>query len=205
MRIAIGGISHETSTFARKPTTLCDFETGFGLYRGHDMITRFRGANICSGGFIEGADKHGFEVVPLLWAFAYPSGLIVREDYEALKQELLDRLWADEAARGPVDGVLLDLHGAMVVEGIDDGDGDVIAGVREVIGPDRPLMVTFENSDCQQRWEISRRFAAPERTSSAVNARPIAGAISATSRTDGEMCWIESVFGSPTPVSTWEP
>jgi microcystin degradation protein MlrC len=144
MRIAIGGISHETSTFARKPTTLRDFETGFGLYRGHDMITRFRGANICSGGFIEGVDKHGFEVVPLLWAFAYPSGLIVREDYEALKQELLDRWRADEAARGPVDGVLLDLHGAMVVEGIDDGDGDVIAGVREVIGPDRPLMVTFD-------------------------------------------------------------
>lgn len=144
MRIAIGGISHETSTFATTRTTIKEFESGFGLFRGEEMLTRFRGANICAGGFIEGAKKHGFELVPLLWTFAYPSGLIVREDYEALKTELLERLRADEAAHGPVDGVLLDLHGAMVVEGIDDGDGDLIASVRDVIGPDRPLIVTFD-------------------------------------------------------------
>ena len=144
MRIAIGGISHETSTFAQTKTTLREFETGFGLYRGEEILKRFRGANVCTGGFLDGAEKHGFEVVPLFWAFAYPSGLIVREDYEALKAELLDRLRADEAANGPVDGVLLDLHGAMVVEGIDDGDGDVIAAVREAVGPDRPVIVTFD-------------------------------------------------------------
>ena len=144
MRIAIGGILHETSTFAKTPTTIRDFETGFGLYRGEEILKRFRGANICTGGFLEGAEALGFDVVPLLWAFAYPSGLIARKDYEALKNELLDRLKADEQANGPVDGVLLDLHGAMVVEGIDDGDGDLIVSVREFLGPDRPLIVTFD-------------------------------------------------------------
>ena len=144
MRIAIGGISHETSTYAKTPTTLADFADGFGLYRGTEILERFRGANICTGGFIDGAARHGFEIVPLLWCFAYPSGLIVAADYASLKAEFLDRLRQEQAARGPVDGVLLDLHGAMVVEGIDDADGDFIEAVREAVGPDCPIVVTFD-------------------------------------------------------------
>lgn len=143
MRIAIGGISHETSSFAVKQTTLQDFEDGFGLFRGEEIFKRFTGANICTGGFIDGAKKHDFEAVPILWAFAYPSGLIVREAYDALKAEFLNRLrLADQQSR--LDGVLLDLHGAMVVDGIDDADADIIEAVRSVIGPDRPIMVTFD-------------------------------------------------------------
>src|SRR5229473_1994271 len=82
IRIATGGISHETSTFAPTPTTLRDFETGLGLYRGQAVVERFRGTNNCTGGFIDGAQSHGFELVPLLWTFAYPGGLIPRGDYE---------------------------------------------------------------------------------------------------------------------------
>ncbi len=143
MRIATGGISHETSTFATTPTTLRDFQTGLGLFRGQEIVDRFRGANNCTGGFIAGAERHGFELVPLLWTFAYPGGLIVRSDYETLKSEFLDRLGQTMAA-GPVDGVLLDLHGAMVVEGIDDGDGNFIAAVRGAVGPGLPIVVTFD-------------------------------------------------------------
>jgi microcystin degradation protein MlrC len=141
MRIATGGISHETSTFATTPTTLRDFETGIGMYRGDDIRTRFRGTNNCTGGFIDGAAKHGFELVPLLWTFAYPGGLIPRSDYDTLKGEFLDRL---ARISGPVDGVLLDLHGAMVIEGIDDGDGDFIEAVRAVVGPRCPIIATFD-------------------------------------------------------------
>ncbi|MSR58553.1 MAG: M81 family peptidase [Planctomycetaceae bacterium] len=144
MRIAIGGISHETSTFEKTPTTVADFAAGFGLFRGAEMLERFRGANICTGGFIEGARRHGFELVPLLWGFAYPSGLITRADYATLKDEFLERLKCEQAAQGGVDGVLLDLHGAMVVDGIDDADGDFIASVREAVGLDCPIVVTFD-------------------------------------------------------------
>lgn len=143
MRIVTGGISHETSTFAPTPTRLRDFEAGFGLFRGGAIVERFRGANNCTGGFISGAERHGFELVPLLWTFAYPGGLIPRADYDALKSELLERL-ARAAADGPIDGVLLDLHGAMVVEGIDDGDGDVVAAVRNAVGPGCPIVATFD-------------------------------------------------------------
>jgi len=144
MRIAIGGISHETSTFASTRTSIDDFTSGFGLFRGPAVIERFRGSNICAGGFIDGAERFGFELVPLLWGFAYPSGLIVAADYAALKDEFLERLREDQAAHGPVDGVLLDLHGAMVVEGIDDADGDFVAAVREAVGPNCPVIVTFD-------------------------------------------------------------
>lgn len=144
MRLAMGGISHETATFIRTPTTFADFDNGFGLYRGQGMVERFRGANICTGGFLDAAERLPFEPVPLLWTFAYPSGVIERAAYEALKAEFFDRLDQAERQGGPVDGVLLDLHGAMVVEGIDDGDGDFIAAVRARIGPHRPIAVTFD-------------------------------------------------------------
>lgn len=144
MRIATGGISHETSTFAPTPTTARDFETGLGLFRGRDIVERFRGTNNCTGGFIDGAARHGFDLLPLLWTFAYPGGLIARSAYDALKNEFLDRLAQVIAASGPVDGVLLDLHGAMVVEGIDDGDGDFLAAVRRAVGPACPIVATFD-------------------------------------------------------------
>ena len=143
MRIAAGGILHETSTFLPWPTLLTDFEQGFGLYRGELIPARFRGANMCIGGFFDAAAECGFEIVPLLWAFAYPSGVIARRDYETLKAEFIVRL-AGVAATGGLDGVLLDLHGAMVVEGQEDGDGDFIAAVRAAVGPKRPIVVTYD-------------------------------------------------------------
>jgi len=143
MRIAAGGILHETSTFLPWPTKLVDFEQGFGLYRGKEIPARFRGANMCIGGFFAAAEECQFEIVPLLWGFAYPSGVIARHDYEALKAEFIVRL-AGAAAMGGLDGVLLDLHGAMVVEGLEDGDGDFVSAVRAAIGPDRPIVVTYD-------------------------------------------------------------
>ena len=143
MRIAAGGILHETSTFLPQSTTVTDFERGFGVFRGEQIAARFRGANMCIGGFFEAAESEKFDLAPLLWAFAYPSGVIARADYEQLKREFLDRLRQADAA-GRLDGVLLDLHGAMVVEGIEDGDGDVVAAVRETIGRDRPIVVTYD-------------------------------------------------------------
>lgn len=145
MRIAIGGLMHETATFVDRPTRIVDFEQGFGLFRGPEMVERFRGgANMCPGGFLQAAEDHGFEAIPLLWGFAYPSGLIERETYETLKAEMISRFLAAEKAGGRIDGMLLDLHGAMVADGYDDADGDMIATMRSLLGPDRPLMVTTD-------------------------------------------------------------
>ncbi|MCH2213234.1 MAG: M81 family metallopeptidase [Fuerstiella sp.] len=153
MRIATGGIVHETSTCVDTRTTLNHFEHGRGIVRGAAILEIFRGANVQTGGFIAAADEHGFELVPLLRASAFPGGLIRRDDYEAIRGELIDRL----RAAGPVDGVLLELHGAMVVEGIDDGDGDVIAAVREVVGANVPIGVPqdLHGNHTKRRVEVA--------------------------------------------------
>ena len=150
MRIATGGIIHETSTCVTTSTTMDDFEHDRGIIRGAAMLQRFRGANVQTGGFIAAADELGFELVPLLRASAFPGGLICRADYDALKAELIERL----QSAGPVDGVLLDLHGAMVVDGIDDGDGDVIAAVRAAVGPDVPIGVPQDLHGNHTEWRV---------------------------------------------------
>ena len=143
MRIAVGGVLHETSTFLPFPTTLADFAAGFGVYRGDEIPGRFAGSNMCIGGFLDAAREHNFTAVPLLWGFAYPSGVIPRADYLSLRDEFLARLRAADA-ESRLDGVLLDLHGAMVVEGIEDGDGDFVAAVRQAVGPERPIIVCYD-------------------------------------------------------------
>lgn len=109
---------------------------------------------IATGGFIAAADEYGLELVLLLHASAFPGGRIRREDYDAMKSDLIEQFKAD----GPVDRVLLELHGAMVVEGIDDGDGDVIEAERNVVGPyipiDRHLFSTAKSP--KYRSAISR-------------------------------------------------
>src|SRR4030095_11680768 len=143
MRIADSGILHETSTFLPQRTGIADFSQGFGLFRGAAMRDRFTGTNVCVGGFFDAARECDFEAVPLLWGFAYPSGLIRRDDYESLRDEFVQRLRAGDAEQ-PLVGRMVALHGAMVVEGIEDADGDVVAVVRQAIGPKRPIVVTYD-------------------------------------------------------------
>lgn len=75
-----------------------------------------------------------------MWAIASPSGTVTAEAYEELRDELLARL----AAALPVDAVALELHGAGVVEGIDDLEGDLGAAVRDLVGPDVPVVAALD-------------------------------------------------------------
>src|SRR5947208_3177236 len=120
MRIAIAGICHETSTFTPLRTERSDFDTGFGFYRREELLTHFEGSNTVIGGIIEGARNDRVEIVPLLWTFPYPGGLVSRAAYEDIRDELSALL--DEL--GPFDAVILDQHGSMVVEHVEDADGD---------------------------------------------------------------------------------
>lgn len=158
MRIAVGGIIHETSTCVETRTTLADFAGNRGIQRGEEILHTFPGTNVCMGGFLDGAKRFGFEAVPLLRASAWPGGLIEFESYRQLRDELCDRLRAADAVQR-IDGVLLDLHGAMVVDGIDDGDGDVVRAVREVIGPDRPLIFTEDLHGNHTRLRVEQSDA----------------------------------------------
>lgn len=134
-RVAIGGFLHETNTFAPSKATYRDFVEGGGympMAHGKALLEGCRDINLGVSGAVAEAQLSGWELLPLLWAGAIPSAHVTREAYENIADELIRRL----AQSGRLDGVLLDLHGAMVCEHLDDGEGELLARVREVVGPD---------------------------------------------------------------------
>jgi len=143
VRIAIGGILHETNTFAEDVTDLAAFQKpgAFpGLLKGWEILSTLRGSGICVGGYIAAAEQLNMELVPLLWTFAMPSGTVRHAAYEFLRGLLLESL----RQVLPVDGVLLDLHGAMVTDACDDVEGDLLHHVRKMVGPRVPVMATLD-------------------------------------------------------------
>lgn len=138
MRIAIGCIGHETNTFSPVPTTLDNFKKGT-YHRGNDIIAAFQGTRTITGGFLDVADQLNLQPVPLLWAFATPSGIVEQAAYQTLKAELLTLL----RNAGKLDGVFLDLHGAMVTAELEDAEGDLIQAVRETVGA-TPIVTTLD-------------------------------------------------------------
>ena len=138
MRFFVARLSHETNTFSPIVTDRGQFEAQELRYGG-EILEAYRGTATCVGGMIDGAAARGVTLVPSLAAGASPAGRVSKEFYAQAKERLL----ADLQAAGPLDGVLLDLHGAMVVEGLDDGEGDLLAAVRAVAGT-LPIAVTLD-------------------------------------------------------------
>jgi microcystin degradation protein MlrC len=138
-RIAIGGLMHESNTFAAGRTTRADFEVG-GLEKGEGIFHRWGDAHQEVAGFFDAARESGFEAVPTMMAWATPSAPLTAETFEALTAELLDEI----RKAGDVDAVLLALHGAMVADGQTDADGTILERVRDLIGPDRPLIASLD-------------------------------------------------------------
>ena len=113
MKIAIAGIAIESCTFSSHPTTLDDFR----LWRGDDLLACYS--------FLAAYAEVTF--VPLLAARALPGGAVTRAVYQ---QQMTDEIVRGLDRLGPFQGVYLDMHGAMAVEGLDDAEADFFAAVR---------------------------------------------------------------------------
>lgn len=132
MRIAVGGIHTECSTYS--PVLMQPED--FFVIRDQALCEAEYFSFLC-----ETPDNIPSPVIkPLLHARAVPGGPLARATYEGFKAEFLDRL----AASLPIDGVYLAMHGAMHVEGMFDTEGDWVAAVRDLIGPDIPLAVSYD-------------------------------------------------------------
>jgi microcystin degradation protein MlrC len=139
MRLLLATFSHETNTFSPVPTNIERFcRDGTALLSGQAAIEFYRGTGTCMGGFLAVADKIGAEIVVAVCASAPPSGPVDSDAYEACC-----RLITDEVANGGFDAFWLDLHGAMVVEGIEDGEGELLRRIR-AIDPNTPLCVAYD-------------------------------------------------------------
>ncbi len=139
MRIAIGGISHETNSFCSGLTEVESFKLG-EWSEGQEIVQRHGGVRDYSGGVLNAAERLGIEVVPTFTANAQPSGTISKRAYEQLSGQLLAGL----RSAGKVDGYCLTLHGAGVAEGIDDLEGALLTEIREMAGPELPIVVTLD-------------------------------------------------------------
>ncbi len=128
MRIAIGGISNENSNFSPIPNRLSDFT----LLTDGDLLASTRYPFL--GQFAD------VTFVPTLFASSLPGGLIEAELYQQFKAGILTRL----QAALPLDGVYLDLHGAMMVEGMEDAEADLATAVRQLVGPDAIIAASMD-------------------------------------------------------------
>src|ERR1700749_3010240 len=142
-RIAVGGFLHETNTFAPTKATFADFQHGGGwpaMTEGADVLKVMRHINVGLAGFVDVAEANGWELVPTIACGASPSAHVTEDAFERIVKVMVDGI----AAAGPLDAVYLDLHGAMVTEHLDDGEGEILARVRDVIGKDLPLVVSLD-------------------------------------------------------------
>ncbi|MBN4668958.1 M81 family metallopeptidase, partial [Pandoraea nosoerga] len=120
-------LSTETNTFAPCPTGWGGFEES-GIFHGDASLRAPQGMGFALAEARRLAERDGHEIVEGICAEAQPSGPTIRAVYESLRDEILGKL---EAAQ-PLDGVLLLLHGAMVAEGYDDCEGDLLSRVRAI-------------------------------------------------------------------------
>ncbi|HEX6093432.1 MAG TPA: M81 family metallopeptidase, partial [Dongiaceae bacterium] len=140
-RIAIAGLQHETNTFAPFGATFHDFEIADGwpeLTRGADVLKVFPALNIPIGGFISAAD--GADLVPIAWAAAEPCAHVSDDAFDRLSEIVCGGI----AAAGAIDGIYLDLHGAMVTDSHQDGEGELLRRLRARIGADLPIVISLD-------------------------------------------------------------
>jgi microcystin degradation protein MlrC len=142
-RIAVGGFQHETNTFAPVRASYQDFEQADGwpgLTRGDAIFETFRGINLPLPGFIDQAKALGHDLIPLLWCSASPSAHVEKDAFERIAGDLIDLI----GKQPKLDGLYLDLHGAMVTEHHEDGEGELLERIRAVVGPRLPIVVSLD-------------------------------------------------------------
>jgi microcystin degradation protein MlrC len=142
LRIAVGGLMHETNTFVPRPTAYADFvvhQQYPGLCKGEEMLRLVAGRNMGITGFCDAAAAAGHRIMPLAWSFAQPGGIVTDNAFERLSADIIGPL-GDLAP----DAVFIELHGAMVTERFDDAEGELLKRVRAVVGPDVPILSTLD-------------------------------------------------------------
>ena len=132
-KIVVASMMHETNTFSPVPTPLAAFRP----LSGAAAIQEFKDTNTQLGGFLHVAQEMGAEITVPLAAGAHPSGYVERAAYEEMASAIVG------AIRGGCDAAFLALHGAMVAEHVDDGEGELLRRIRAV-APRTPIAVGLD-------------------------------------------------------------
>jgi len=140
-KIAFAGFQHETNTFAPFLTEFSNFETPGAwpaFTEGEPIKTICAGLNVPISGFMEANEN--FELIPLTYAAAEPGGLVTKNAFDRISNSIIEGI----KNSGPLDGLYFDLHGAMVTEGFDDGEEELLKRVRDLVGPKMPIVASLD-------------------------------------------------------------
>lgn len=188
MRLVLATMKHETNTFSPVPTDLARFG-GRGLHRGAAVVEAYTGTNTPLAAYLDLARAAGAEIVTPIAAEASPSGPVQRAAYEEMTGAIVDAV-----ARG-CDGVMLDLHGAMVAEHHDDGEGELLARIRAV-APGIPICVTLDmHCNLTARMVENCTMMIGYKTYPHVDMREVGGHIGRV--------FLRSLAGEVNPVMVW--
>lgn len=148
--IIAAGFQHETNTFAATRATLDEFRLSDawpGLLEGEAVRPGLLGTTIPLGGFIAAVDDHNaahdhdpIDLTLLCWGSAEPASYVSDEAFEYIGGLILNGIRQAER----IDGIYLDLHGAMVTDSHDDGEGELLARLREIVGPRMPIVISLD-------------------------------------------------------------
>ena len=138
-RVLTARFMHETNTFSRVPTDIAVIRRR-DYHLENEIPVVFRGTRSAFGATFEAADKYGWTLVHPVSANPNPSGTVTDDAFEQITRVILDAV----ETKGPIDGALLHLHGAMVSESHEDAEGELLARLRGRLGPEIPVVVTLD-------------------------------------------------------------
>ena len=138
-RVLVAGFKHETNTFCRLPADMAAYRSR-ALYLDGDVARNLAHTKTEIAAFLDFCKKEGWQARHPIHANATPSGPVTREMFEFVR----DRILASIATDGPFDAALLCLHGAMVCEHTEDGEGELLTDIRAALGPDAPIAATLD-------------------------------------------------------------
>ena len=138
-RVGVASIIQETNTFSANQSTMQDFEIQ-GIWLGADVVAKSQGLNIEVAGSLERLHRHGLEAIPLVRAWAMSGGVLLDTELAKLKKLLKQEI----SAAGTLDGLILNLHGALVSESDDHADAQISEFAREILGADIPIVITHD-------------------------------------------------------------
>ncbi|HVR32247.1 MAG TPA: M81 family metallopeptidase [Acidimicrobiia bacterium] len=137
-RILVALLRQESHSFVPGLTTLEDFELN-GIAEGAEVLRRAGNREV--DGYLDAAEERHIELVPILDAMALSGPPVADDSFELLVGRLCDGV---REHASDIDGVMLGLHGAMLTESRDDAEGEILARVRDIVGPDMPIAATFD-------------------------------------------------------------
>jgi microcystin degradation protein MlrC len=142
MRVAVTQCFHEANAFAPLPITVDDFKRRHYV-NGDAVRARFSNDHDWLTGITHALDAAGAETVFGLCTACLPGGVVERPSFEAILADMCEAM-REIVATGPLDIVMLALHGALVVDGVDEPESDIAAAMRDIVGPDTIVAITLD-------------------------------------------------------------